>query len=149
MHCQITDRYFNVFFVEIQLTKQNLKSDIWVSEFGQPNWYTGLPNGLYTSLKALYLYRNSYNTDIVLWCIDWSCIFAKKLKQILNWFPSFSYFACFTFWKLKEAGLARRKKRLPKYTDDRWFSETWNYAGMPSSSFHYVCTSNLLLKVSS
>ena len=51
MHCQIIDRYFNIFFVEIQLTKQNLKSDNWASEFGRPNRYTGLPNGLYTSLN--------------------------------------------------------------------------------------------------
>ena len=51
MHCQIIDHYFNMFFVEIQLTKQNLKSDIWVSEFGRPNQYTGLPNGLYMPLE--------------------------------------------------------------------------------------------------
>ena len=25
MHCEIVDRYFNVFFVEIQLNKENLK----------------------------------------------------------------------------------------------------------------------------
>ena len=46
MHCQIIDRYFNLFFVEIQLAKQNLKSDTWGQEFGCPNRYTGLPNGI-------------------------------------------------------------------------------------------------------
>ena len=50
MHCEIIDRHFNVFFVEIQLKKGNLKSVLWVLEFGHPNRYTGLPNGLNTSL---------------------------------------------------------------------------------------------------
>ena len=49
-HCEIIDPYFNVFFVEIQLKKGNLKSVLWALEFGHPNRYTGLPNGLNTSL---------------------------------------------------------------------------------------------------
>ena len=50
MHCEIIDRYFNIFFVEIQLENGNLKSVLWVLEFGHPNQYTSLPNGLNTSL---------------------------------------------------------------------------------------------------
>ena len=48
MHCEIIDHYFNVFFVKILLKKDN-----WKSFFGHPNWYTGLPNGLNTSLSKL------------------------------------------------------------------------------------------------
>ena len=50
MHWEIIDCYFNVFFVQIQLNKQNLKSVIWVQEFRLPNQYTSLPKGLDTSL---------------------------------------------------------------------------------------------------
>ena len=58
MHYEITDRYFNFFFVEIQLKKENLKSDFWAPEFGHPNQYTGLSNGLNTSpkLKEIVLF---------------------------------------------------------------------------------------------
>ena len=51
MHCEISDRYFNV-FVEIQMEQKNLKSVFWASEFGCPNQYTSLPNGLNTSLRV-------------------------------------------------------------------------------------------------
>ena len=44
MHCEIIDRYFNEFFVEIQ--KENLKSLFWAPELWRPNRYTGPPNGL-------------------------------------------------------------------------------------------------------
>ena len=37
MHCEVTDRYFNVFFVEIQLKKEKLESALWAPEFGYPN----------------------------------------------------------------------------------------------------------------
>ena len=37
-------------FVEVQLNKENVKRVFWVPEFGHPNWYTGIPNGLDTSL---------------------------------------------------------------------------------------------------
>ena len=37
MHCEVTDRYFNVFFVEIQLKKEKLESAFWAPEFGYPN----------------------------------------------------------------------------------------------------------------
>ena len=50
MHCEIIDRYFSVFFVEIQLQKENLKSAFWTPEFGPPYRYAGLPNGLHMSL---------------------------------------------------------------------------------------------------
>ena len=41
MHCEIIDRYFNVFFVEIQLQKENLKKVL----FGRQNLgpHTGMP----------------------------------------------------------------------------------------------------------
>ena len=51
MQFEIIDRYFKLFFVEIKLKKQNLKSGICASEFGRPNRYTDLTNGLDTSLK--------------------------------------------------------------------------------------------------
>ena len=50
MHCEIIDRNFNIFFVEIQLKKENLKSAFWAPEIVCPKWYTGLPNDLNTSL---------------------------------------------------------------------------------------------------
>ena len=50
MHCEVIDRYFNAFCVEIQLEKENLKSVFWATEFGCPNWYTDLPNDLTMSL---------------------------------------------------------------------------------------------------
>ena len=53
MHCEIIDHYFNACFVEIQLKKQNLKSVIWVPEFGPPNQYTHLPNTNDTSLNTV------------------------------------------------------------------------------------------------
>ena len=52
MHCEIIDRYFNGFFVQIQLKKENFKSFFWVPEFGHPNRYTGLQNSLNMSLQV-------------------------------------------------------------------------------------------------
>ena len=54
MHCQITDHYFNMFFVEMQV-KKKLKSVFWAPEFGCPNRYTSLPNDLNTSLVGVLL----------------------------------------------------------------------------------------------
>ena len=34
MHCEIIDRHFNVFFIEIRTKKENLKSVFWAPEFG-------------------------------------------------------------------------------------------------------------------
>lgn len=48
MHCEVIDHYFKVFFVELQLEKQNLESVFWAPKFGHPNGYTGLPNDLNT-----------------------------------------------------------------------------------------------------
>ena len=39
MHCEIIDRYFNIFFVKIQLKEDNLKSVFWVPEFGAQTVY--------------------------------------------------------------------------------------------------------------
>ena len=50
MHCKIIDRYFNAFFVEIQLKKENLITVFLAPEFGRPSGYTGLQNDLNTSL---------------------------------------------------------------------------------------------------
>ena len=38
--------------MEIKLKKENLKSVFWAVEFGRPNQYTSLPNGLDTSLQT-------------------------------------------------------------------------------------------------
>ena len=60
MHCEIIDRYFNVFFVEIQLKQENLKC-FWAPEFGPPNRYTGLPNGLKRHWQQeIYIFRLQY-----------------------------------------------------------------------------------------
>ena len=58
IHCEIIDRYCNVFFVEIQLKRENLKSVFRAPEFGHPDRYTGLPNGLNTSLLTSSLAFN-------------------------------------------------------------------------------------------
>ena len=55
MHCEIVDHYFNLFFAEIHLKKENLKSVFWAPEFEPPNWYIGLPNSLNTSLHFHFL----------------------------------------------------------------------------------------------
>ena len=52
MCCEIIDCYLNVFYVEIQLKKENLGSVFWVPEFGHPNWYTGLPDNWNTYLPG-------------------------------------------------------------------------------------------------
>ena len=51
MNWAIINHYLNIFFAEIQLNKQNLRSAIRVLEFGPSKQYTGLPNGLDTSLQ--------------------------------------------------------------------------------------------------
>ena len=66
MHCEI-DCHFNVFFGEIQLKKENFKSVVWVSEFGHSNRYTGLPNGLNTSLNNCYLNFTLDPEDLFCW----------------------------------------------------------------------------------
>ena len=43
MHCEIIDRYFKIFFAEIQLKKETLKGVFLVPEFGHPNQYTKQP----------------------------------------------------------------------------------------------------------
>ena len=53
MHCEITDYYFNKFFVELQIKKDNLKSVFWVPEFGHQNPYTGPQNNLNMSLLIM------------------------------------------------------------------------------------------------
>ena len=52
-HFEIIDCYFNIFFAEIKLTKENLKSVFWAPEFGCPKKYIGLPNSLNTSLSYI------------------------------------------------------------------------------------------------
>ena len=42
-------------FVEVQLKIEKMKSVFWAREFGRPNRYTGLPNGLDTSLQKTYV----------------------------------------------------------------------------------------------
>ena len=52
MHCEIIDHQLSVFFVQIQLKKENLKSVFQMPEFRYPSWYTGLQNGLDTLLEV-------------------------------------------------------------------------------------------------
>ena len=79
MHCEIIDRYFNVFFVEIQLKKGNLKSVPWALEFGRRNRYTGLTNGLNTSLKLTPVKRCEH-------FVYWN---RKLKKELLKWGSEF------------------------------------------------------------
>ena len=65
MHYEIIGHYFHVFFIEIQLKKQNLKIIIWAPEFRRSNQYTSLPNDLDTSL-ALPQYYKRYIITIIL-----------------------------------------------------------------------------------
>ena len=54
------------FFIEIQLKKENLKSIFWALKFGRPNRYTGLPNGLNTSLMHnVPKWSDNINAEIV------------------------------------------------------------------------------------
>ena len=50
MYCEITDRYFNIYFVEVQLKSESLKSVFWAPEFGNPNRYMSLLNHLNMTL---------------------------------------------------------------------------------------------------
>ena len=54
MFYEIIDDYINIFFDDIQLKKENLKSDFWVPEFRHPSRYTSLSNSLDTSLGTDY-----------------------------------------------------------------------------------------------
>ena len=56
----------SVYFVEIQLRKENLKSVFWVTEFGCPNGYTSLPNSLNTSMYMITEQRVSALNNLVL-----------------------------------------------------------------------------------
>ena len=49
-HCEITDRFFNIFFVEIQW-KRKLEKCFWAPDLGHPNQCICLPNNLNTSLS--------------------------------------------------------------------------------------------------
>ena len=62
MCCEIID-CFNVFFVEIQLKKENLKSVFLAPKFGRPNRYTVLQNGLDTSLHTLIICSENPKTN--------------------------------------------------------------------------------------
>ena len=70
MHCEMTDCYFNIYFIKIQLKIENLKIVFWMPEFGHPNWYTRLPNGLNASLVR---YKNLGILDIITFLV-----FSKK-----------------------------------------------------------------------
>ena len=52
MLCKIIDRYINVFFDVIQMKKENWESVFWTPQFGPPDRYIGLPNGLDASLRT-------------------------------------------------------------------------------------------------
>ena len=90
MHCKIIDCYFNIFFVEIQLEKQNWKNVIWGLEFGCPNWYLGVPNGLDTSQKVYVESRKNsdnpgqtflelYKILVQVRFLDFSCLYFSCL----------------------------------------------------------------------
>ena len=90
MHCEIIDRYFNVFFVKTQL-KKKLEKFFWAPEFGRPNRsipvyaYTGLPNGLNTSLMLLYIAVCIYNNQPVITC---SKLIIETLEQDVKYVQS-------------------------------------------------------------
>ena len=90
MHCEIIDRYFNV-SVEIQLKEENFKSAFWASEFGRPNRYTGLPNGLNTSSLNPYGYTVlNFNIHCFL--------FPTQNSKIIIYSTSSHHFSLFNNW---------------------------------------------------
>ena len=48
--------FFNMFLCWIATERRKLKNLFWLPEFGHPNWYTRLPNGLDTTLHTNTLY---------------------------------------------------------------------------------------------
>ena len=69
IHCKIIDHYFNIFFVEIQLAKENLKNVFWAPEFGCPNRYISLRINLDTLLKKIQTKcRINYFSHFVYFC---------------------------------------------------------------------------------
>ena len=97
MHCEISDRYFNV-FVEIQMEQKNLKSVFWASEFGCPNLYTSLPNGLNTSLRVgpgqLVLCDSTFTCQEVVVC-EFQSIWQMRYERITKYVNTSKYFAFF------------------------------------------------------
>ena len=77
MHYEITD-HFNIFLVEIKMKKENLKSVFWAPEFGCPDQYTALQNGLNMSLYNI-LQNN------IPW-VRWRTSFLKRHKNLAKRF---------------------------------------------------------------
>ena len=89
MHSEIDDRCFSVFFVEIQLKKENLKSVFWVPEFRCPNQYTCLPNGLDLSLNVAvvvvpFSQKLIFSIPLEIKTKCAVCIFCKFVRQFLD-----------------------------------------------------------------
>ena len=67
MHCEIIDCYFNIFFVEIQLKKKNLKSVFWVPKL--VDWSPKGPENItniYTHILSFFVrkqYQPSQNSQ--------------------------------------------------------------------------------------
>ena len=75
MHCEIIACYINIYFVEIQLKKENLKSVFWV-----PRPVYSLPNSLNMSLTvATYYYTMAKQKNAT--CVTiFHCQFIQKCK---------------------------------------------------------------------
>ena len=90
------------FFVEFNW-KREVEMFLWALELGQPNRYTGIPDGLNTSLK-------SSSRCSLLWSA-WCFLPLFSRKSILSLFPE-GYFKVYCFFAgLEEdlAGLVARK----------------------------------------
>ena len=64
MDCEIIDHYFNIFLVEIQPEKENLKGVFWAPKLSCPNQYNGLPNILNTPLQIENLITPFVHIDL-------------------------------------------------------------------------------------
>ena len=89
MHSEIDDRCFSVFFVEIQLKKENLKSVFWVPEFRCPHQCTCLPNGLDLSLNVAvvvvpFSQKLIFSIPLEIKTKCAVCFFCKFVRQFLD-----------------------------------------------------------------
>ena len=122
MHCEIIDRYLNVFFVEIQLETENLVF------FGRCTCYRSPLNGLKSSLVAL---------NIIEWISEW----------MNEWMISFTI----KVEVMSRVGAQHNKTFRGWHTNER-YKGTFNYYvitkypkfGSPSP---LVCTCSILVAI--
>ena len=113
MDCEIINHYFNIFFIEIYLKKENLKSVFWAPEFGHTN----------RSPK-----QSRYVTDIPENCMNVYFIspFFDNQKFYDTWQPCRLIFMVVTTFGHKRIGTQRIK-------DKRW-NKSWDLRDLLSQA---------------